>query len=191
MGYMKSMYNVVEKLRAGEPLTPRERRSTRSPRAACSGTCTTSWTGSSPTRTAGRGPWRPRRSSPVSSSSTTSGSRRSDAALSAGLRPDYRVPRFDGRVEAGDPATATPDAEVAAPDDLPAWPDDAIEQLTALRAAIADRPGTVEAVARRFRGAGRADVEKHLETLKVLAVVAGDGEGKWVVQRMDTSIRAR
>ena len=31
----------------------------------------------------------------------------------------------------------------------------------------------------QFRGARRADVEKHLETLKVLGVVAETGEGRY------------
>ncbi|MCA1790974.1 MAG: hypothetical protein LC667_14295 [Thioalkalivibrio sp.] len=88
------------------------------------------------------------------------------------LRPDYQIPRFGDRVEgdlALDHTPAAPDDDT--PTDLPDWPDDPIAQLTALRTAVADRPRTIEQAARRFRGARRAEVEKHLEALEVLGVV--------------------
>jgi hypothetical protein len=185
------MYKVVEKLRASEPLTPRERKVHEV--AVCGLLRDLHDELDRLVADAYGWPW-PMETEEILARLVALHDERVEEerrGVVRWLRPDYQLPRFGDRVEAGDAATATPDAHDTAPDDLPAWPDDAIEQLTALRAAIADRPGTVEAIARRFRGARRAEVEKHLETLKVLGVVAGDPEGKWVVQRTDSSMHGQ
>lgn len=106
------------------------------------------------------------------------------------LRPDYQIPRFGERVpsalelEQDEPETTEAVAQVVA------WPDDAIEQLTAIRAAVAERALTVEEVARRFRGAVRADVAKHLETLEVLGVVSRLEGERWQVQGVGQAVVA-
>ena len=106
------------------------------------------------------------------------------------LRPDYQIPRFGERVPSAPEAEQEELETTEAATELVAWPDDAIEQLTAIRAAVAERALTVEEVARRFRGAVRADVAKHLETLEVLGVVSRLEGERWQVQGVGQAVAA-
>jgi hypothetical protein len=69
---------------------------------------------------------------------------------------------------------ATPELTVATP-----WPRDAIEQITAIRAIIAQRPGSAEDVSRQFNGAKREIVTRHLDTLLLLGEMVLDSAGKF------------
>jgi len=56
-------------------------------------------------------------------------------------------------------------------------PKDAIEQITALRAIIAQQPRTAEQAARQFTGAKRDIVVRHLDTLSLLGEMVRDNAG--------------
>lgn len=97
------------------------------------------------------------------------------------LRPEYQATRF--APESGDAQTSIaiqtkrerkPTARKKAP-----WPESAIEQIAAVKAAVSDSPGGTEEVARRFTGARRALVERHLETLEILAEVRRASDGRF------------
>lgn len=96
------------------------------------------------------------------------------------LRPDYQIARVARSAEAdAEVASAEDDATVtiAAASARTAWPADAIGQITALGALIAARPLTVDEAANRFAAARREIVQRHLETLSLLgeAIVVGEG----------------
>ena len=177
---MTGMYNVVEKLRSGEPLTEKERKVHEI--AACGVLRDLHDELDRLVADAYGWPW-PMETDEILARLVALHDERVEEerrGLVRWLRPDYQIPRFGDKVEgdlALDDAPAEPDDDT--PTDLPDWPDDPIEQLTALRTAVADKPRTVEQAARRFKGAVRAEVEKHLEALEVLGVVARVEEGKW------------
>ena len=174
------IYNVVEKLRSGEPLTEKERKVHEI--AACGVLRDLHDEMDRLVADAHGWPW-PMETDEILARLVALHDERVEEerhGLVRWLRPDYQIPRFGDKVEgdlALDDAPAEPYDET--PTDLPDWPDDPIEQLTALRTAVADRPRTVEQAARRFKGAVRAEVEKHLEALEVLGVVAKVEAGKW------------
>lgn len=98
------------------------------------------------------------------------------------LRPEYQVRHF-GAPDAAPLALAvvnvaggmaTPELTVATP-----WPRDAIGQITAIRAIIAQRPGSAEDVSRQFNGAKREIVTRHLDTLLLLGEMVLDSAGKF------------
>ncbi len=177
---MTGMYNVVEKLRSGEPLTEKERKVHEI--AACGVLRDLHDELDRLVADAYGWPW-PMETDEILARLVALHDERVEEerrGLVRWLRPDYQIPRFGDKVEgdlALDDAPAEPDDDT--PTDLPDWPDDPIEQLTALRTAVADKPRTVEQAARRFKGAVRAEVEKHFEALEVLGVVARVEEGKW------------
>ncbi|TKC99643.1 class I SAM-dependent DNA methyltransferase [Polyangium fumosum] len=86
------------------------------------------------------------------------------------LRPDYQKPRFAKGAGADLIAPDDDAADTAAPALAP-WPSDAIGQITALRALVTAAPITVDEAARRFAGARRDIVARHLETLAILGEV--------------------
>jgi hypothetical protein len=97
------------------------------------------------------------------------------------IRPDYQVPRFAPE-DAAEQTRAFPDASVecaTAAGDTVQWPETASEQIAAVKAAVVEAPGTAEEIARRFKGARRPLVERHLETLKILAEVRRTSDGRY------------
>jgi hypothetical protein len=88
------------------------------------------------------------------------------------LRPAFQEPRFAPE-ELVEQATALPaEEEGGRPQPKKrAWPSDALEQLGAVKDSVDAAPGTVAEIARRFRGARRDLVERHLEALCILAEV--------------------
>ena len=107
------------------------------------------------------------------------------------LRPEYQRPRFG----AGVGAATEPDMEELALDEggaaaaaaasppapaLP-WPPDAVGQITALRRLLDGGPSTAPALAGRFARAPRAIVERHLETLALLGEVVRAADGRYMV----------
>lgn len=92
------------------------------------------------------------------------------------LRPDYQRPL------AGEPAAEAPELpglEVARPVEVAAtvskWPASLSDRIAAVRAALDGSTGALdtEAVARRFKGARRADVAEILESLTALGLAVG------------------
>lgn len=97
------------------------------------------------------------------------------------LRPEYQQPRTTV-----DPATvlnlptATP---VAQDSPVAEWPSTAVEQITAVQAALADGARTVEDVAQRFRGARRDLVGKHVEILALMGELTRTPDGEYDMAR--------
>ena len=98
------------------------------------------------------------------------------------LRTDYQRPRLGS----GAPAEAAGfalDVEPApaATEGRAPWPADAVGQITALRGLAAAASVTVDEAARQFVGARRDLVTRHFETLALLGEVVRDGEGRYAV----------
>jgi hypothetical protein len=167
------MYNVVEKLRTGEALTEKERRIHEV--AACGVLRDLHDELDRLVADAYGWPW-PMETEEILARLVALHDERVEEekrGVVRWLRPDYQVPRFGDKVEGDLTLDVLPDEDDdELPDDLPDWPSDPVEQLTALRAVVAEKPRTVEQAARRFKGAVRAEVEKHFEALEVLGVVS-------------------
>ena len=96
------------------------------------------------------------------------------------LRPDYQRPRFAGAVtEAGLGGLTVTAAAAPAPATRAPWPADAVGQITALRDLVATAALSVEEAAQRFTGARRELVTRHLETLALLGEVVRDETGRY------------
>jgi len=97
------------------------------------------------------------------------------------LRPDYQIPRFAKGTEAPAPELALPAAAnkaTAAP--KPAWPAHGVEQIGAIKDALAAEPLTAAEVATRFEGA-RADlIRRHIETLALMGEVREETGGRYL-----------
>ena len=61
------------------------------------------------------------------------------------------------------------------------WPPDAVGQLTALQQLANAAPISVDDAVRRFTGAKRDIVERHLETLRLLGELQRDEDGRYGV----------
>jgi hypothetical protein len=96
------------------------------------------------------------------------------------LRPEYQVPRFgaskqeEPKVLELDPATTADRAE------RPAWPESTVEQIAALEALLRERPVTADEAAAAFRGTVRTHLIRHLETLVMMGEVVLDTEGRYM-----------
>lgn len=102
------------------------------------------------------------------------------------LRPEFQSARV-GTATAAPQGLTPPDDEsdgvapavvTAAP--LP-WPGDAIGQITALRAMAGANPLSVDDAVRRFSGARRDIVHRHLETLALLGEVRTTTDGRYAI----------
>jgi hypothetical protein len=179
---MTGMYNVVEKLRTGETLMPKERKVHEV--AACGVLRDLHDDLDRLVADAYGWPW-PMETEEILARLVALHDARVEEEKRGyvrWLRPDYQISRFGDKVEAQVEGVEEEGRERQIEEELPDWPSDVLEQLTALRAVVVDRPVTVEQAARQFRGARRADVEKHLEALKVLGVVAKVNGGRYHVQ---------
>lgn len=95
------------------------------------------------------------------------------------LRPDYQIPRF---APAGTPASlGIPDAPAAAaePAALRSWPATAVEQLAAIGALVGQEPRSAGEIGEAFANAKPELVMRHLETLALMGEIAVDGEGRY------------
>jgi hypothetical protein len=97
------------------------------------------------------------------------------------LRPAFQAPRYAGDVEASDGSIALdlPGDDVAPGARIQPWPDNVISQLGALRDAVAGRPATPTELAKAFAGAKRAEIAAHMEALAVLGVVQPGHDGRF------------
>ncbi|HNV75967.1 MAG TPA: hypothetical protein PKH96_14910, partial [Gemmatimonadaceae bacterium] len=104
------------------------------------------------------------------------------------LRPNYQKPRFGSDSGSGAPtAFELPESEDPERSDVvtPApWPKDAVGQITVLRQIASEAPITVEAALKRFTGAKRELVERHLETLAILGEVQRLEDGRYAAFAM-------
>ncbi|MFN7633585.1 MAG: type IIL restriction-modification enzyme MmeI [Acetobacteraceae bacterium] len=98
------------------------------------------------------------------------------AGLVRWLRPEFQAPEETGR-KAVQAELAVPEATAAI---APAWPKDLPAQLVALRSTIARGPASAQEVARRFKGAPRADkLREMLATLAALGQARDVGAGRF------------
>jgi hypothetical protein len=97
------------------------------------------------------------------------------------LRPDYQLPRFASRGAApSELALVVPESDVASTvDDRRIWPLTAVEQLTAVGAAVAQASRSVDEVAAAFRGARKDLVARHLETLAMMGEISLDTDNRY------------
>ena len=71
------------------------------------------------------------------------------------------------------------DTQKAAVEKRAEWPTTTIEQIAAIQALIQDSQGSVEDVARRFKGARRTLVARHLETLTIIGEARRTKDGRY------------
>ena len=88
------------------------------------------------------------------------------------LRPDYQRPRFGAGLGESAPSLALAETGAVVPiaEPLP-WPTTAVGQIAALRDLAAQGPVDVDEALRRFTGARRELVVRHFETLAILGEV--------------------
>ena len=100
------------------------------------------------------------------------------------LRPEYQIPKLGQGIVVQDPTLHLPGGQSESADAAPEpWPSSAWEQIFALQAVISRHPATVEEAARRFRGARRDLVARHLETLTLMGEVRVDTDGAFHLLR--------
>lgn len=176
---LTGIYNVVAKLRSGEPLTPAERHVHEA--AACGVVRDLHDELDRLVAEAYGWPW-PLDAEDVLARLVALHDERAleeKRGLVRWLRPDFQIPRY-GR---GAPAAAELRLEVEAvpaPDAEPEpWPATAAEQIGALQSLVARGPCTVEDAAARFCNARRDLVARHLETLAILGEVRVGPDGAY------------
>jgi hypothetical protein len=169
---MTGMYNVVEKLRSGEALTPKERAIHEV--AACGilrdmhdelDTLVAEVYG---------WPWPMAKEEILERLVQLHDERVAEEkrGVIRWLRPEYQIPRFaPGHVAAELELPASAAVDAAAPAALVPWPATAVEQLAALQALVGRAPVTVDEAAAAFAGADGRLVGRHLETLAMLGEV--------------------
>lgn len=177
---MTAMYNVIDRLRTGEPLSDAEREVHRL--AAC-GTLRDLHDELDRTVAEAYGWAWPEPATVILERLVALHDARVEeekAGRIRWLRPEYQVTRFAPRG-----AVATTRELVSAGDtrsaELPAWPTDAVGQITALRQLAATSPVSVDDAVKQFSGAPRAIVARHLETLAILGEVHELGDGRFGV----------
>jgi len=180
---MTGMYNVLERLRANESLTPKER--TVHELAACGVLRDLHDELDALVAEAYGWPWPMDREQILERLVALHDERvREEAAGQVRwLRPDYQVPRFGKSVVAPAATLGLPDETAAsAPATPPApWPPDAVGQLTALQQLANAAPISVDEATKRFTGAKRDIVERHLETLRLLGELRLADDGRYGV----------
>jgi hypothetical protein len=177
---MTGMYNVVEKLRAGAALTPKER--TIHELAACGVLRDLHDELDALVAQAYGWPWPMEKEEILERLVALHDERVAEeqAGKVRWLRPDYQIPRFGKDLPAGGelpiPITRAAAAAAAAP---AAWPRTAIEQLGAVKGLFATRVlGTSDVIA-AFAGADPKLVARHLETLALMGELIRTADGRY------------
>ena len=92
------------------------------------------------------------------------------------LRPEYQAPRFTPE-ELDAPEFELEEEEAEEPP--PEWPkDDAVAQISAVKEALAEGPGTAADISDRFKGAEQNLVEHHLATLLLMGEARETDDGR-------------
>ena len=178
---MTGMYNVVEKLRSGDALTPKER--TVHELAACGVLRDLHDELDRLVAEAYGWPWPMEREEILERLVALHDERveEEQRGLVRWLRPDYQSPRF-GKDLPERQVTVVDDVRIGegrlASDVKLPWPLTAAEQIAAVAQAVGAHAGTAEEVAARFTAAKREIVARHLETLALLGELASS-EGRY------------
>jgi len=172
------IYNVLEKLRAGESLTPAEREV--HDRAACGVLLDLHNELDALVAEAYGWPWPMERDEILQRLVDLHDERVEEerAGKVRWLRPEYQIPRFGkdievppGELDLGEEPVPTP----AVPT-MP-WPSTTIEQIGALQDLLKRSPSTLAEAVSAFKGARRDQVERHLGTLVMMGEAWTDTEG--------------
>jgi hypothetical protein len=175
---MTGMYNVVEKLRAGAALTPKERAIHEV--AACGVLKDLHDELDALVAEAYGWPWPMAREEILERLVALHAERVAEeqAGKVRWLRPEYQIPRYapDAAVQGAVELEDIEGAEGGGPSAHPpirqsAWPSTAVEQLGAVKAAATRVGAELGAVTAAFEGADPALVRRHLETLVVMGEV--------------------
>jgi hypothetical protein len=165
------LYNVVDKLRSGEALTPKERVIHEA--AACGILRDMHDELDALVAEAYGWPWPMEKEEILERLVALHDERVAEEkrGVIRWLRPEYQIPRFaPGHVaELNLPAPEV--VEGVAPTALVQWPSTAVEQLAALQALVGRAPLTEAEAAAAFAGGDRRLVGRHLETLSMLGEV--------------------
>lgn len=168
---MTGMYNVVEKLRSGEALTPKERAIHEV--AACGILRDMHDELDALVAEAYGWPWPMEKEEILERLVALHDERVAEEkrGVIRWLRPEYQIPRFAPGHVAELELPAAEAVEEVAPAALVAWPATAVEQLAALQALVGRAPLTLEEAVAAFTGGDRKLVGRHLETLSMLGEV--------------------
>ena len=192
---MTGMYNVIEKLRSGEALTPKERAIHEV--AACGilrdlhdeldrlVAEAYGWT------------WPMEREEILERLVALHGERVEEEkrGVIRWLRPDYQIPRFapeqaptalaldetlkvTGKAR-GKKAKGGAAADPTVTRELTPWPATAVEQIGAIGSLVTQQPRSAEEVAAAFKGARTDLVARHLETLALMGEVSRGPDGRY------------
>lgn len=179
---MTGMYNVVEKLRTGEPLTPKER--TIHELAACGVLKDLHDELDRLVAEAYGWPWPMEKEEILERLVRLHDERVEEEkrGLIRWLRPEYQIPRFAPEAAPATLDLPEPDAAPAAPAPAAAplpWPASAVEQLAAVSALLARGPVIPEQAVEAFTGADRKLLARHLETLALMGEATVDAGGRY------------
>jgi hypothetical protein len=178
---MTGMYNVVEKLRSGEPLSPKER--TIHEIAACGVLRDIHDELDALVAEAYGWPW-PMEDEEILERLVALHDERvaeEKAGTVRWLRPEYQIPRFGDQVAAGaglgiETARAAPVAEAAEP---APWPQTAVEQIAAIKTQLQGAALSTEELIGRFQGSKAALVQRHLDTLTLMGELIRSESGRY------------
>ncbi|HEY3933765.1 MAG TPA: hypothetical protein VGL65_04035 [Gemmatimonadales bacterium] len=179
---MTGMYNVVEKLRSGEALTPRERAIHEI--AACGVLRDLHDELDALVAEAYGWPWPMEKEEILERLVTLHDERVEEEkrGLIRWLRPDYQIPRF--APQAVTERLELVERPVEAPSEaVKPWPTTAVDQLAAIGSLLAQRAMTTKEMVAAFDGAKRDLVERHLETLALMGEVTKDADGRYAASR--------
>jgi hypothetical protein len=182
---MTGMYNVVEKLRSGEALTPKERAIHEI--AAC-GVLRDMHDELDALVAAAYGwPWPMEKEEILERLVALHDERVGEEARGVvrWLRPEYQIPRFGSETTPAtlDLRTAVPIATPRSVATIPVWPTSAVDQLAALSALVSRSAVTTDEASANFVGARRDLVQRHLETLALMGEVTLDVDGRYQAAR--------
>lgn len=168
---MTGMYNVVEKLRSGEPLTPKER--TVHELAACGMLRDMHDELDALVAEAYGWPWPLSTEEILERLVALHGVRVAEEAqgIVRWLRPEFQAPGAAAAAPAAELALEASTVAVATVSDVAPWPPQAIEQISALKRLVSTHTLTVDLAVKHFAGAKRELVERHLGTLAILGEV--------------------
>ena len=176
---MTGMYNVVEKLKSGEALTPKERKIHEI--AACGVLKDLHDELDALVAKAYGWEW-PLEEEVILKRLVALHDERvkeEKAGKVRWLRPDYQFPRFGKDLPAAGLGLAEPKAKAAPKAERPAWPTDVISQIVSIKRLLAEEALSAKELAARFTGAKADIVRRHLEILLVMGEVRENPDGRY------------
>jgi hypothetical protein len=178
---MTGMYNVVEKLRSGEALTPKERKVHEI--AACGVLKDLHDELDALVAEAYGWEWPLEKDVILERLVALHDERIKEekAGKVRWLRPDYQIPRFGKDLPTPAPDLGLAEAEPAKAKKAkrPAWPTDVISQIQAIKRLLAAEALSADELAARFTGAKPEIVRRHLDILFTMGEVQPNPDGRF------------